>query len=381
MPMQQPTFHRETIFTGTPSERTLCVVGDLNRDGSPEIVLAGRRPTAELYWLGRGTDGSWQRHTMDDTCGALEAGGCLADLTGNSRLDFVAGHDSSGNGLFWWECPEDATHPWPRHEICRMPANQSHDQLVADLDGDGKFTLFFWNQRADTLFCVPVPPDPRVSPWPDIQPVVTGVREEGLAAVDVDGDGRLELVAGQSWYRPPAAPGDEWRRYPYAEGYVSPRVAAADFDGDGLVEIILAEGDASLNGREYGRLVRFVQNGPPTALWRAETLSEQLLDPHSLVVTDLDRDGRPDLFVGELGDPNGNDAHPPSICIYWNRDGGLQEEIIASGLGTHESKPIRLDGRMGIVIKPYRNVRSTAERGPDVDSIHIWLPELAGEGS
>ena len=37
-------FKRETIWRGVPSERTLCVVGDVTGDGAPEIVLASRRP-------------------------------------------------------------------------------------------------------------------------------------------------------------------------------------------------------------------------------------------------------------------------------------------------------------------------------------------------
>ena len=41
----------------------------------------------------------------------------------------------------------------------------------------------------------------------DVREIATELVEEGLAAADVDGDGRLELVAGQSWYRPPARPG------------------------------------------------------------------------------------------------------------------------------------------------------------------------------
>lgn len=367
-----PRFRRHTIYTADPSERVLAVVGDINRDGVPEIVIGARAPQPELYWLGRNGNGQWQRHLIDNTFETLEAGGFLADIDGDGDLDFVGGNNSRASGLFWWECPDDATRPWTRREIFRMPANQSHDQLVVDLDGDGRLELYFWNQRSDTLFWVPVPDDPRVSPWPNVRQVVTGVREEGLAAADVDGDGKLELIAGQSWYR--QAPDGRWKGYAFAEGYVSPRVAAADFDGDGRVEIVLAEGDASLNQREYGRVARFTRGDDPTALWKAEVLHDRLLDPHSVLVADFDGDGRPDLFVGELGHPNGNDPHPPAQRIFLNRDGRLEEHIIDQGIGSHESKVIEIDGQVGIVGKPYRNLRSEAPRGPEVDSIHIWLP-------
>lgn len=368
-----PSYRRQTIWTGEPAERTLCVAGDLNRDGVPEIVIAERKPARRLYWLGRAADGRWQQHIMDDTCGPLEAGGCLADLDGDGDLDFVAGGDYQDNGLYWWECPPDPTQRWTRREICRMPANVSHDQLVADLDGDGRPEVYFWNQKALTLFCVPVPADPRVSPWPGVTPVMTGEREEGLAAADVDGDGRLELIAGQSWYHLPRIPGGPWERHIYATDFVSPRVAAADFDGDGRPEIILAEGDASIYARRLGRVARFTAGPDPAALWQPEILHDALADPHSLAIADFDGDGRPDLFIGELGSPDGNDPHPPAQRIFLNRAGRLVEHGMDRGLGTHEAKAILLDGRAAIAGKPYRNYDAHAVRNPEADSIHLWV--------
>lgn len=371
-----PRFKRYTIYTGPPSERTLCVVGDLNNDGQPEIVLASRNPKRELYYLARDAGGQWQRYDMDADFGNPEAGGCLADLTGSGKLDFIAGNDGSGNALFWWECPDDPTKPWTRREIFRMPANKSHDQLVADLDGDGRLEVYFWNQFSETLFFVPVPDDPRLSPWSGIRPIATGVGEEGLAVADIDGDGRLELLAGQSWYKPPATPDGGWERNVFAEGYISTRLAVADFDGDGRVEIVLAEGDASfMSERYFGRLVYFKSTGDPRELWQAEVLHDELEDPHSLIVADFDGDGRPDFFVGELGSPDGDDRHPPTQRIYLNRNGVFEECVIEQGLGTHESKIIEIDGKIGIVCKPYRNVRDDIPRSSDIDSIHLWLPE------
>lgn len=366
-------FRRETIINLPPSDKVLCVPGDLNDDGIPEIVIGGRSGVMGLHWIGRDERGKWHANLMDDTYDHLEAGGVLFDFDRDGDLDFLGGGDWGGRSIYWWECPDDPTRPWTRRLVFEMPDGQSHDQIVADIDDDGRPEVYFWNQRSRTLFVVPIPDDPRISPWPDVRAVgTTAGMEEGLAIADVDGDGRDELIAGQCWYKPRA--NGEYEQHPFCDGWVSTRLAAADFDGDGMTEIVVSEGDASLNQREYGRVARFFRPRDLSRRWEYEILHDRLLDPHSLCAADFDGDGRPDLFVGELGDPNGHHKHEPAIRIFFNRAGRLVEEVIDRGITTHEAKVIELDGRPCIVGKPYRNLDATGGREPWVDSVHLWMP-------
>ena len=113
----------------------------------------------------------------------------------------------------------------------------------------------------------------------------------------------------------------------------------------------------------------------PTRPWEVEILHDRLLDPHALQVADFTGDGRPDLFVGELGLPDGSDPHSPAQRVFVNRDGGLYEHVIDRGMGGHESRVTEFDGRRAVVLKPYRSLRSELPRDPSIDQIHLLVAD------
>jgi len=368
---ESPAYHRHTIYEGGPAERMDCVVGDLDNNGVDEFIIASRNPN-ELHWFGRTSSGTWIPHLMDDTFPSISVGSALVDLTGSGTLDLISGTSDQGNYLFWWECPEDPSQIWKRHEVLRLPDNRIHDLMLADIDDDGIQELYVWNPDARLILGVRVPEDPYQTPWPGVYPVATGVNEQALAAADVDGDGRLELIAGCSWYR--QLPTECWERHVYAEGYGGVRLAAADFDLDGQVEVALCEVALDI-GQTYGRLAIFKPGADVERPWEAQVLDNQLLDAHTLQVADFDGDGRPDIYVGEMGRGDWTKPHLPRQLLFMNRVNQWETQVIDSGIGTHEAQIIKLDGKVGIVSKPYRWLQDTAPRPQEADNLYLYLPE------
>lgn len=355
---------RHVVIDAEPPgwKHDITLIGDLTGNGANDIVIGGKEGEVNLFWyenpLGAGGDPKtdrWPRHEMAHAP-ELEAGGILLDVNRDGRLDIVAGQQIGGNELYWFECPADPRKRW-RRRVIEDRFRKYHDQLAADVDGDGEPEIVVLSQKAGVLCYYDVPADPTVEPWPRecCHVVAEDMHDvEGLAAADIEADGELELIVGPNVFRPAR----EWQRTPFAQGFDKTRVAAADLDADGLTEIVICEGES-----HPGRLA--ICHLPEL---EPKILRDDLFHPHSLAIADFTGDGHPDIFVAEMG--LGKNPEP-RMMIYRNRGPGeFDEVVIERGIATHEAKlgDLTGDGRPDIVGKPYDPERH----------IDVWFNETNG---
>ncbi|HET6485053.1 MAG TPA: VCBS repeat-containing protein [Spirochaetia bacterium] len=388
--MAKPRYTKKVVGVlenpgGPGPMNTLLVVGDVNSDGRPDIVLSGRN--GNLAWFeNRGQGKPWERHPIDDITN-LECGGCLYDLMGKGRPDLINGSDYGSVDLLWWENPGAAGGKWVKRIVAPTGNRQFHDTLIGDVTGDGSLSLVFTNQhgRGGTwVYRVPLPQDPRQSPWPGLEVIVDGITEvnpgrpegvqpeEGVAIGDVDGDGKNEVVAGTHWYKKVKG---AWQRHKFASGYITTKIQIADIDGDGKNEIVLSEGDPCVYGRTRGgKAGWFKPKGDLTALWEEHVLEDNLLDAHSLRVADLCGNGRADILVGEVGfADHATDAYvgkQPQLLIFENTGKGeFTRHLIDEGTGCHDAWLADLYGRrvLDIVTRPLH--------GPEKWNLHVYERE------
>ena len=339
-------FRHEVIDPDPPgSQHDVTLIVDVNGNGRNDIVIGGKIGPPNLFWYENPT---WTRHDIA-AAPDLEAGGAVLDITGNGRADIVVGQQYGGNELYWFENPPDPRGAWTKR-IIEDRFDKYHDQAVGDVDNDGQPELVFLSQCAGVLAYYDIPDDPRVEPWPrehfhliaDRLPTEGRNQVEGLQIVDIDGDGRNEMIAGTDIYRV-GRPGEAEHLRTYAAGYKQVRVAIGDLTGRGTLDVVLAEGES-----DPGRLAIC-----SPADYEPLVLANDLFHPHSLELADFNGDGRLDIFVGEMG-LHGHEGS--RLMVFVNQGGGRFEQVVIHrDVPTHEAKVGDLtgDGRPDIVGKPY----------------------------
>ncbi|MDS0294294.1 VCBS repeat-containing protein [Halogeometricum luteum] len=363
-------FRHETIDANPPSGRLfICHPTDITGDGRPDLIVGGmgstdvstfvpgltverssipgyffKRFETDLFWYENST---WERHDMTDDDELRLLGSTLVDFDGDGSEDVVVGQGLGFGDIYWFERPADPRKTWTKR-LLRSDFEKYHDLAFGDVDNDGKPELVGVSQESETLFYYDVPDDPRRTPWPaETKHVIeSGVDLEGLCIVDLDGDGRNELIAGTHVYRQTEA--GDWKRETVVSGWDWTRVAVADLDGDGELEVVFTEGDSPLLGNHPGRVAWF---DPPN--WEQHTLRDDMYCPHSLQIEDFTGNGLPDIYVSEMGLDTNDD---PQHLIFENMgDGTFEEHVIATGVETHEAKAVDMtgDGRLDIVGKSY----------------------------
>ena len=380
-------FRHERVDENPPCARLgFCLTTDLTGNGRDDVIIGGAGSSykgkrfvrqvkesgfpmpaklrnrlgleeVHLFWY---ENPGWDRHKIAVAPG-LDVGATLGDVTGNGRTDIVAGQGIGQHDVYWFEQPTDPRGTWKRYLITN-DFEKYHDLEFSDVDDDGEPEIVGLSQESEVIFYYDVPDDPYESPWPaENRHIVAEQTEvEGVRIIDIDDDGRTEILAGTSIYDRPAEPGQSWNREDVVTGWDDTRVTVADLDEDGDLEVIYSEGDSPHLGTHPGRVAWF---DPPD--WEGTILEDDLYCPHSLQVADFTGNGLPDIYVGEMG--LGTNEKPKHIVFANHGEGAFEKHVIANGVPTHEAKAVDLtgDGRPDIVGKSY---------GPD-HHVDVWYNE------
>jgi len=361
---------------GNSTQQTGAVIGDFAHDGTNGFVLSFRQQAPALVWYRPAAHG-WDRFVIESNFLSVEAGGVVFDVDGDGHPDLIFGGDWQSDEVWWWENPYPNFNPavsWKRHLIKKGGATQHHDQVIGDFLGTGKPQLAFWNQGAKAIFLAEIPADPRhAETWP-LTKIFSGEAgeahsaefhyAEGMAACDIDGDGKVDLLAGNLWFKHRGGKKFD----PIQIGPIGGRIATGKFKPGKYPQVVIAPGDGDGPLRFY----ECVGNPENTHDWVGRNLLERdMIHGHSLQVADIDGDGHLDIFAAEMAKwsesrPDDDNPKATAWILFGDGQGNFRETVFATGMGFHEARVADLngDGLMDILDKPYN------WKVPRVD---VWL--------
>lgn len=340
----------ERHLLNADSEFSACAVFDVNRDGRLDIFCGG-------FWYEAPT---WRRHSVRDVVmirGRYDDYSNLPlDVDGDGWTDVVSVNYRS-QSIYWVQNPGQRPAAWQTHLI--DTPGPSETGMLFDLDGDGRLDIVP-NGTKQAVWYAGAGGD--ASRW-HRRWLPQELAGHGIGAGDLDGDGLADLVSPRGWWRGVAArmtvdePGerrqaDRWVPMPEFQLHrdASIPILVHDVDGDGDQDIIWGRGhnvglywleqqpeSAADDTGNHERDVQPTSSSPARRRWTLHAIDTSWSCCHSLMLADLDRDGRLDLVAGKRF--LGHDGKDPGewnplviACYRWLPDRrSWQRDLLSQG--------------------------------------------------
>jgi hypothetical protein len=257
---KNPAWERHTI----PGVGQIVAAYDVDKDGRKELIAIKAKPgkndfynalSSDLVWL-KPTDLSrdlWEEHVIGTGDGDWPHGITIAPILPGGRSAMVCGYHDGKNPPQLFEVPQDPKQPW-------------HKRVIADIRYG-----------------------------------------EEMIPYDLDGDGKLDIVAGPYWlenlgdgqFQPHLLIDPEYLQS--ANLHAICRIAIADINGNGRPDILFTVENVDWDvHKAFFSPVGWLENtGSPRDRKFNLHIIDKVRSPHSISVGDLDGDGKMEVIVGE----------------------------------------------------------------------------------
>lgn len=344
-----------------------AAVADLNKDGRMDIV-------AGYYWF---EAPNWTRHQMapsrvfdprkEYSNSFLNVG---MDVNQDGWDDVVI-VDFPGKPGFWFENPKEAVghhsggrrsgSEWRKHILADSVGIANESPEFIDIDGDGRLDILCGDKAKKQIVCLKSPGKPGETAWKRFalsreNVPGTEIFSHGIGYGDVNQDGLNDVVIREGWFEGTAdKTSGNWVFHPANLGDPCSHMQVLDVNGDGKNDVVSASAHAlGIWWHEQ------VTDESGKINFKTHLMSNTTAQTHSSIMADLNGDGRKDYITGKRflahngRDPGDSD---PAILLWLEFTPGKEpyykEHVIDndSGAGLNiVAQDMNGDGRTDIVV-------------------------------
>jgi hypothetical protein len=304
------TFQAAVTYDSGGSNPDSVAVADVNGDGKPDIVVANNGDIATVDVLLGNGDGTFQTAVTYGTGATYAYSVAVADVNGDGKPDILVANWCSNGGCESGTVSVllgngDGT--FQTAVTYGTGGIYADSVAVADVNGDGKLDVVAGNYGSSDVDVLLGNGDGT------FQTAVTydsgGSNPYSGAVADVNGDGKPDiLVANHGSSNVGVLLGNGDGTFQTAVTYDSggssaQSVAVADVNGDGKPDIVAANYCASGENCNNGTAGVLLGNGDGT-FQTAVTVGSGGSYPDSVAVADVNGDGKPDIVMANFGSSN-----------------------------------------------------------------------------